>query len=240
MPHFEVKMTLINNKKILFAGDPHGNFDQINSAVIKYKPEAVFFLGDYDLDLPFEEYLKPIVTISKIFWIHGNHDFSKKQWHDNLFKSAYSSHSIHLKVVDVAGIRIAGLGGVFLSKIWYPPATPKWDDKSHFLEFQPSNVRKQQGLLKHQSAIWPNEFDHLKKLNADILVTHEAPSCHKYGFDVIDELAREMGVKKIVHGHHHEHYVDSVNEDTAVYGVDIRGVVDLAGNNVVCKKRWLS
>lgn len=233
-------MTLINNKKILFAGDPHGKFDQINAAVIKYKPEAVVLLGDYDLDLPFEDYLKPTANISKIFWIHGNHDFSKKQWHDNLFKSAYASHSIHLKVVEVAGIRIAGLGGVFLSKVWYPPAIPKWMNKSHFLKFQPSNVKKQGGLLKHRSAIWPNEFDRLKKLNADILVTHEAPSCHKFGFDVIDELARAMGVKKIFHGHHHELYVDSVNEDTTVYGVDIRGVVDLAGNNVVCKKRWLS
>jgi len=226
-------MTLINNKKILFAGDPHGKFDQINAAVIKYKPEAVVLLGDYDLDQPFEDYLKPTANISKIFCIHGNHDFSKKLWHDNLFKSAYATHSIHLKVVEVAGLRIAGLGGVFLNKIWYPPSFPKWNNKSHFLKFQPSNIRKQQGLLKHKSAIWPDEFDRLKELDADILVTHEAPGCHKYGFAVIDELACAMGVKKIIHGHHHQHYIDKVNEVVSVVGVGKRGVVDLAGNNII-------
>lgn len=88
MPHFEVKMTLINNKKILFAGDPHGKFDQINAAVVMYKPEAVVLLGDYELDFPLEIYLETAASISKIFWIYGNHDFSRKQWHNNLFNSS--------------------------------------------------------------------------------------------------------------------------------------------------------
>jgi len=212
-------MTLTNNKKILFAGDPHGNFDKINATVIRYKSEAVILLGDYDLDLPFEEYLKPTVTISKIFWIQGNHDFSRKKWHDNLFKSAYASQSINLKVVEVAGIRIAGLGGVFLNKIWYPPAIPKWENKSHFLKFQPSNVQKQGGFLKHKSAIWPEDLKYLKRFKADILVCHEAPSCYKYGFCVLDDMAYSMEAKKIIHGHHHKYYIDKVNDNISVYGV---------------------
>jgi hypothetical protein len=41
-------------------------------------------------------------------------------------------------------------------------------------------------------------------LRADILVTHEAPSCHRHGFDVIDQLACALRVKELFHGHHHE------------------------------------
>jgi len=34
-------------------------------------------------------------------------------------------------------------------------------------------------------------------------VTHEAPSSHPSGSAVLDELARRMGARLIVHGHHH-------------------------------------
>ena len=44
----------------------------------------------------------------------------------------------------------------------------------------------------------------LSKLRADILVTHEAPSCHPHGFAALDELVRSMRVVRSFHGHHHD------------------------------------
>jgi cytosine/adenosine deaminase-related metal-dependent hydrolase len=49
----------------------------------------------------------------------------------------------------------------------------------------------------------------LSKLRADILVTHEAPSCHPYGFAAIDALARAMGVVRSFHGHQHDDQSDA-------------------------------
>ncbi|HTI81186.1 MAG TPA: hypothetical protein VL614_12125, partial [Acetobacteraceae bacterium] len=41
---------------------------------------------------------------------------------------------------------------------------------------------------------------------ADVLVTHEAPRSHPAGNAALDALGRAMGVKLIVHGHHHTPY----------------------------------
>jgi predicted phosphodiesterase len=59
-------------------------------------------------------------------------------------------------------------------------------------------------LLKHRSTIFPDVYRRLMSLRADILVTHEAPSCHQHGFEVIDHLARALRVTDLFHGHHHE------------------------------------
>lgn len=73
-------------------------------------------------------------------------------------------------------------------------------------------------------------------MQADILVTHEAPSYHSNfglkdtGFQVIDELAQFLGARYVVHGHHHD------NQDSSAYwtaqkfeshGVGLRGVSEL-------------
>ena len=86
--------------------------------------------------------------------------------------------------------------------------------------------------LKYKAAIWHDEFEALKALKADILVTHEAPKSHRHGFDVIGELAAAMGVKHIFHGHLHENYASVVKNDIKVYGVADRAVADLMGNTL--------
>ncbi|WP_198244449.1 metallophosphoesterase family protein [methane-oxidizing endosymbiont of Gigantopelta aegis] len=146
--------------------------------------------------------------------------------------SALSDNNQHIKVVDVAGFRIAGLGGVFLGRNWRPGELPKWQNRKHWLKFTPKNVKKIPLKLDH--SIWYHEFDQMKKkIRADILVTHEAPSCHRYGFEVIDELAEAIGAQAIFHGHHHEYYRDSVNNNIQVTGVAIGRVVNLAGDELM-------
>jgi len=218
--------------KILFAGDPHGDFRPLIAAVHEYKPEAVVLLGDYDLDTPLETCLQEIIGLTQIWWIAGNHDFETPCKYRNLFHSALAANSLHLKVTEIAGLRIAGLGGIFLGRVWYPPQQPKWRGKQHFLHNQPVNIRHTAMSLKYKGAIWHDEFEALKRLKADILVTHEAPGSHRHGFDVIGELAAAMGVKNIFHGHLHENYIGTVKSNIRVVGVANRAVADLVGNTL--------
>jgi hypothetical protein len=56
------------------------------------------------------------------------------------------------------------------------------------------------------TAIWPEDYDRLASQRADVLVTHEAPSSHPAGSAALDALARAMGTRLIIHGHHHVNY----------------------------------
>ena len=86
--------------------------------------------------------------------------------------------------------------------------------------------------LKYKSAIWHDEFEALKALKADILVSHEAPGPHRHGFKAIGELAAAMGVKNIFHGHLHENYVSIIKNNIKVCGVGDSAVTDLLGNTL--------
>ncbi len=218
--------------KILFAGDPHGDFNPLIAAVHEYKPEAVVLLGDYDLDRPLESCLQDIVGLTQIWWIAGNHDFETPSKHKHLFNSALADQGLHLKVTEIAGLKIAGLSGIFLGRVWYPPQPPKWQDKQDYLRNQPASIRHRAMSLKYKAAIWHDEFEALKKLKADILVSHEAPGSHRHGFDVIGELAAAMGVKNIFHGHLHENYSVVIKKNIKVVGVADRAVSDLMGNMI--------
>ncbi|MDD5461542.1 MAG: metallophosphoesterase [Methylococcales bacterium] len=220
------------HNRILFAGDPHGNFKPLIAAVQKYQPEAVILLGDYDLETPLENCLEDIANLTEIWWIAGNHDFESPKKYNNLFHSAFSHKDLHLKVTEIAGLRIAGLGGIFLGRVWYPPQPPKWLDKKHYLYHQSASTKRSGLSLKYKSAIWHDEFELLKTLKADILVTHEAPGSHRHGFQAIDELAIAMGVKNIFHGHLHENYTRTIKQNINVFGVANNAVADLYGKTL--------
>ena len=85
---------------------------------------------------------------------------------------------------------------------------------------------------QHRSSIFPEDYFHLVSQQADILVTHEAPSAHPHGFAAIDELARSMKVGKAFHGHHHDR-LDYSDDRTrlgfAAFGVGYCGVMDING-----------
>jgi predicted phosphodiesterase len=218
--------------KILFAGDPHGDFNPLIAAVHEYKPEAVVLLGDYDLEKPLETCLQDILGLTQIWWIAGNHDFETPSKYSHLFHSALADKGLHLKVKEIAGFRVAGLGGIFLGRVWYPPQQPKWRHKQQFIDSSSPNIRHAAMTLKYKGAIWHDEFEALKLLKADILVTHEAPGSHRHGFDVIGELAHAMGVKHIFHGHLHENYAGIVKRNIRVVGVANRAVANLDGRTL--------
>ena len=220
------------DNRILFAGDPHGNFKPLITAVHKFQPTDVVLLGDYDLETPLENCLQEIIGLTKIWWIAGNHDFESPEKHNNLFNSALADKNLHLKVTEIAGLRIVGLGGIFLGRVWYPPQPPKWQGKEHYLNNQSIKVQQSEMTLKYKSAIWYDEFEALKSLKADILVSHEAPGSHRHGFHVIGELAEAMGIKHIFHGHLHENYVSFIKKNIKVNGVANSAVTNLIGRRL--------
>lgn len=48
----------------------------------------------------------------------GNHDTDEPKHYDKLFGSELGDRNLHGRIETIAGVRIAGLGGVFRTKIW--------------------------------------------------------------------------------------------------------------------------
>jgi predicted phosphodiesterase len=91
-------------------------------------------------------------------------------------------------------------------------------------------------LRKHKSTIFPNVYNRLADLRADVLICHEAPSCHPNGFQEIDILAQSMQVKMVWHGHHHDRLDYSSHFERLgfrAYGVGLRGVTALCVDSSV-------
>ena len=116
---------------ILFCGDPHGEFDHIIQRVQQMKPAAVIMLGDLCLSQPFEQTFASILGLTDIWFIHGNHDTDEVRYHDHLF--ACPERNLHGRVVEIDGFKIAGLGGIFRSQVWYPPEPPRYTTKQNFI-----------------------------------------------------------------------------------------------------------
>jgi len=238
---------------ILFFGDTHGSHRHMLKIIEKQKPAAVILLGDIEANLPLEKELEDIVGLTDVWWIHGNHDVDKESYYHNLFNSKLADRNLHGRVVEIDGLKVAGLGGIFREKIWYPfesvNAKPVYVDYDSFVEDQLRAEKfKQMRDLKnaksehvqsaaligkallHKSSIFYNDWEELFINSADILVTHEAPTYHKHGFAAIDELAQAMKVKYAFHGHHHENFTYGEHLGFKAFGVGLRKAVDLDGN----------
>jgi hypothetical protein len=213
---------------ILFAGDPHRNFSPIIRACLAHAPATLILLGDLDCTRPLHQELAPVIAAGwRVSWILGNHDCETEAAYDYLVGD-HPAGNLGFCVTDQGGYRVAGLPGVFKPSIWYPRLDggsqeiepPRFRDRDTFLAAQPKSRWWRGGLpLWHRDSIFPDDFDRLAKQRFDILVTHEAPSCHRHGFGVIDELAAVGGASLIVHGHHHASY-----SATLPNGIRVRGL----------------
>lgn len=224
---------------IFFGGDPHGDFSSVIRAVETYSPQAVILLGDLDLERSLDEELAAIVDKTEVWFIPGNHDGDKDKWYDNLFGSKLGDRNLHDRVVEIDGKRVAGLGGIFREKIWRPPAKARFRNRRELLYSCGKGERWRGGIpRKHHVTIFWQEYESLWDKKADILVMHEAPSSHRYGFRELDDLAASLGVSKIFHGHHHEDYSATIcGGQIAVRGVGQTGVSDENGNVIIAGKR---
>lgn len=221
-----------------FLGDVHGEFKWVARALeaAKKAPDWIVFLGDLDVDRPLRECLAPMLRDfpqTKVALIHGNHDADSYERWENFMDHAPATW-LHGQVVELNGIKVAGLGGNFMGRTWMP-------DSASGPSFRNKDKAMNQGAFQHRggqrpwpgyhAAIYPDDVEHLAKQRADILVTHEAPSCHKYGFAELDKLSRSMRVVRSFHGHHHDDMSDEYALKRDELGFDAKAVNFLAIKN---------
>ena len=224
---------------IVFIGDVHQRWDLIERglAALPVPPAAAVLLGDMQCDQPLQHVAAPLLARGvPLWWIFGNHDADggPEMWAnltDPAASPATAAGALHGRVVTIGGLRVAGLGGTFRPRIWEPPDPPRLrtraDLRADLADLGPHwRAEHLDGLALSlgQLAIWPEDVDALASQRADILVTHEAPGSHPAGKPVLDELARAMGARLIVHGHHHVTY-----RAVAADGLRALGVAAAAG-----------
>ncbi|MCW9699914.1 MULTISPECIES: metallophosphoesterase family protein [unclassified Avibacterium] len=217
---------------ILFAGDPHGRYDHLYPFVQEQEGIALVILGD--LQLTSTEELDKLAQHCDLWFIHGNHDSKTVAAFEALWGTEWKKRNLHGRVQTIQGKRIAGLGGVFRGQIWMPPNKPVFFDPIHYCQYCPQEKIWRGGLpLRHRTSLFPSDFEQLENLQADILVSHEAPKPHPLGFSVFNKLAKKMGVTHIFHGHHHENVdYSSINRDVNlnITNVGFRSLCDEQGN----------
>lgn len=208
---------------LMFFGDPHGDFKPVIAAVERYRPQAIVLLGDIQARQPLHVELQSIRELTEIWFIHGNHDTDSDADYDNLWGSELADRNLHGRVVEIAGYRVAGLGGIFRGKIWNPTESrekvlfPSAEHLQLYIEGRRVPQEKRRGGIsrRHRSSIFRDDYETMLALEADVLVSHEAPvaapGARHSGFAAIDELAISLGARLLVHGHHHR-AIDYVRE----------------------------
>lgn len=164
---------------------------------------------------------------SGIFFIHGNHYADRESWHEFVSDSGLASSNFICRVVELNGVRVAGLGGVLHADVWHPQVAggiPKFTTRNEYLIAHPRSTWRDGLPLRHRSTIFPEDFNSLASLEADTLITHEAPSTHRYGHSVIDDLADVLGVKTIARGQVHQEHRATLPDGIKVIGLPKAGV----------------
>ena len=225
----------INLEGVFFVGDLHGRFDDILDKLLTHKADAAVFLGDFfdkDFDSGVLEKLRRLFceiqeNEIQLRYIYGNHDHPSVET-AYFFENEFSELNINAKVETIGrhGLRVAGLGGVFRGKVWYPKdelTDYRYYSSEELLRATPKNEFVNGGLpLRQRSTIMPNDYFSLNQFEADVLVSHEAPKYFDSGFVAMDHLASNLGAKLIVHGHHHLDQMASIaNGKIAVRSLEI-------------------
>jgi predicted phosphodiesterase len=219
---------------IVFIGDIHQMWDRVERGLSRLEtlPAAAVILGDVQCDRPLDVLAAPLLSRGiAVYWIFGNHDNDggPGMWHlltQPEHNPITAPRSLHARITQIEGFRIAGLGGTFRPRIWEPPAPPRLYTRTELPEdvrqmgsgWRPEHIE----ALVHSlgtTSIWPEDYDYLAGQRADILVTHEAPSSHPSGNAALDSLARAMGARLIVHGHHHVNYLATAPDGLRALGV---------------------
>lgn len=229
---------------IVFVGDLHRRWDYLEQglAALPEPPAAAVLLGDMECDAPLDVLAAPLLRQGvAVHWIFGNHDYDggPEMW-ANLAtpdrNPLTASGALHGRVVEIGGLRVAGLGGVFRRRVWEPPLPPRLRRRADLaadleaLEAGWNPAQRQAlGQALAAMAIWPEDWEALLGQRADVLVTHEAPSSHPAGVAALEELARAMGARLMVHGHHHVNALSMAADGLRVLGVAAGWGVGAAG-----------
>src|SRR5580704_4300913 len=117
----------------VFIGDIHRQWPHVACGLdaCDTPPAAAILLGDIECQRPLDEVAAPLLDRGiPVFWIFGNHDNDggPEMW-ANLTDPARNPltapGALHGRVIELDGVRIAGLGGTFRPRIWDPPDPPR-------------------------------------------------------------------------------------------------------------------
>ena len=232
---------------LIFIGDIHRRWDLVarGLAGLPSPPRHIVLLGDMECHEPLDRLTAPLRAHgTTLHWIHGNHDADggREMW-NNLTEPTRNplttQGALHGRVIELAGLRIAGLGGTFNPRVWHPPKPPRLharaDLPADLATIGPGWTADSTAALAFSLAtlaIWPEDVAALAAQRADILVTHEAPSSHPAGAAVLDDLARAMGASLIIHGHHHIGYRAAAPDGLQAQGVAAAWGTDLHGQTL--------
>lgn len=219
---------------IVFIGDIHRRWNYVEAglAALPLPLRAAVLLGDMECDAPLDALAAPFLRRGiAVHWIFGNHDYDggPEMW-ANLAaperNPLTAAGDLHGRVAEIGGLRIAGLGGVFRRRVWEPPEPPRLHTRAELAEdlatldgSWTAAQRDALGAALAAMAIWPEDWQALLGQRADVLVTHEAPSSHPAGAPALEDLARAMGARLIVHGHHHVNALSVAPDGLRVLGV---------------------
>ena len=229
---------------LVFIGDIHQNWHHIEAGLsaLATPPRAPILLGDLECTAPLDRVAAPLLDRGvAVYWIHGNHehDSGPEMW-ANLVEPERNpltaAGALHTRIIEIDGVRVAGLGGTFLPHVWAGDAPPRLHRREElaadFAANRPELSPGQTNAMMHfltTTAIWPEDVDMLAAQKADVLVTHDAPSSHPEGSLVLDDLGRKMGARLIVHGHHHVTSHAQAPDGLRVLGVGDAWAVDMDG-----------
>ena len=197
-------------------GDIHGAFDVARQIVAKH-PEIPFWLCVGDLatdDGRYESVGAPV------YWIHGNNDNFDAIASGDLPRDLH--HIPNGTLVEIAGLRVAGLGGTF-APTWYD--TPASD-----LPHPRKGSAKATELADKRRHFVREEVEACKSLRgADVLMTHEAASPFRpfpggrgpdAGKRQVNEVLAAMRPRLHLFGHHHR-FSDKIREGVRSVGLDL-------------------
>lgn len=220
-------------RRLWFLGDVHGEFRHVGAALTMAAaesrlPSCLLFLGDVEIFAKsFKDIMAPVrkaFPSVQLAFIHGNHDADDYD-HWEALHDCGDAVALHSYVVNLDGIRVAGLGGNFQGRVWAPPSTPTFLNKESAMKRGPYGWRDgQRPSPRFHGAIYPDDVTRLAKQRADILITHEAPSCHHHGWETLDQLARDMRVVRSFHGHTHDDRSEEYALVRGRLGFDARAV----------------
>ena len=233
---------------IVFVGDIHRRWDLVARGLnaLARPVRHVVLLGDMECTEPLDRHVAPIFAHgASLHWIFGNHDADggPEMWanlSDAARNPATAAGALHGRVAEIGGVRVAGLGGTFHTRVWNPPAAPRLHGRAELAAdmaalgpgWSPDAAATLARNLAAM-AIWPEDVEALARQRADVLVTHEAPSSHPSGAAVLDGLARAMGARLVIHGHHHVAY-----RARAADGLEAQGVAAAWGMGLSGVAHW--
>ncbi len=137
---------------IFFAGDVHGQLlshvlRALEKTPLSERPAAIIYLGDLDPPSSLVTAFKALQDLGVEPWfIHGNHETDDADMWRRMVE--VWDRNLHGRVVEIAGVKVAGLGGVFREKIWFPDCeNPEPAKFQSYADFE-RDLHQRQGLKR--------------------------------------------------------------------------------------------